>query len=381
MKILYIIAAILLLCVIILLHEFGHYFVGRRLGIGIKEFSLGMGPCLWKTVKRKKIARSEDTEEIRYSLRLIPIGGYCAFTGEDGESDDPHSMNNQPAWKRFLTVIAGPFMNFLVAFVLATVLICSGKILNPFETEIYPYVSEVMEGMPADQAGFESGDIIVSIDGIPIEENGRGVELLKKTLNALPEGESVLVTVMRTSGEEENGEVELELVPVRDEATGEMLLGVQLPVSYAQYRCNLWEAVPESFRLMWNTAKETVKMLGQLLRALVTGGEVQEGTVSGVVGVVATVSDGMQQSFSTDFASGLWLVLSFIMAISLSLGLMNSLPFPALDGGRALLLLVEMVTGKHLSRKAEGYINLIGLGLLLVLIVFVTFSDIRSLIR
>lgn len=376
MSILYIIAAILLLCLIILMHELGHYLVGRRLGIGVTEFSIGMGPALFSTTKQKKIAGSNETEPIKYALRLIPLGGYCAFVGEDEKSDNPRAMNNQPAWKRFLTVGAGPFMNFAVAFILAVIFLCTGKIANVDEPHTRPVVAGLLENSPAAKAGMLPDDVIIAIDDVALSDDDYGVDDMRAYLDALEEGQSVIVTVQR--GLET---LKLALTPVRDDETGKVLLGVNLPVKYSAYDCNILTAVPKALELMWDTAKQTVSVLGDLIKTLLTGGRVQEGTVSGVVGVVSTVSGGMQAGFSGGFGDGMYVITFYIMAISLSLGIMNSMPFPALDGGRMLLLIIEMVTGKHLDRKAEGYLNLIGLALLLMLMIVVTFFDVKTLIK
>ena len=395
MSIFYIFLALVMLGVIIFLHEFGHYIAGRLLGIGIVEFAIGMGPKLfgWKRTHRVKGTREEET--IQYSLRLLPLGGYCAFLGEDASDAAPRAMNNQPAWKRILTVAAGPVMNFVVAFVLSVGLIASGQISDPYRTETLPIVTGVIEGMPAEQAGFEPLDVITGLDGIPITPDGAGAGELKQYLSGIKDGQSVEVTVRRASESaralwpeqgpsletllsDAQDSVVLTLAPVRQQ-DGSVLLGVYLSSRYASYDCGFFGAIPESLKFMWNTAKATYEMLGTLVKNLFTGGDIPEGSVSGVVGIVAGVSDGLKTGFGHAFAEGVLNILFYIMAISLSLGIMNLLPLPALDGGRLVLLLIEWITGKHFSRKTEGYINIIGLMLLLAIMLVVTYFDIRSL--
>ena len=196
-NLLYILLALIMLGVIIFIHEFGHYIVGRLCGIGIVEFAIGMGPKIVSWKRTHKIRGTEGTETTSYSLRLLPLGGFCAFVGEDEDNSDPRAMNNMPVWKRFLTVFAGPFMNFLLAFVLSVALIATNQMPNVYEVETLPMVSGVMEDMPAARAGFEQWDIIDALDGDQIALNDEGTEKLRSYLNGLPEGQSVQVTLRR----------------------------------------------------------------------------------------------------------------------------------------------------------------------------------------
>ena len=397
-NLLYILLALVMLGVIIFIHEFGHYLAGRLCGIGIVEFAIGMGPKIISWKRSHKIRGTQETETIRYSLRLLPLGGFCAFVGEDEENSDPRAMNNMPVWKRFATVFAGPFMNFLLAFVLSVALIATNQMPNVYEVETLPMVSGVMEDMPAAQAGFKAWDIIEALDGDAITLDGEGTEKLRATLNGLDEGQSVQVTLRRIPDLEKNytdealssltpeelsalatENVTVTLVPQKLE--GRVLLGVNLPSYYERYDCNVFEAVGESFKFMANTAVETYRALIGLIGNLFTGGKIEEGTVSGVVGIVSNVSTSLRASFSDALSLGLLRMMLFIMVISLSLGIMNLLPLPALDGGRLILLIFEGITGKHVNRKVEAYINLAGLALLLGIMLVVTYFDIRTIVR
>ena len=374
MSIVYIIVALLMLTLIVSIHEFGHYIVGRKLGIGIVEYAIGMGPKLFSWKKSHKIKGTDETETIRYSVRALPLGGFCAFLGEDETNSDPRAMNNMPAWKRFLTVLAGPAMNFVLAFVITVGLIASGSIPNIFKTNVLPEVGSVMQDMPAQRAGFKEGDIIVSIDGNAITCDQEGTNVLKAYLASIQEGQEVMVTVRRG-----NEEATLTLVPEKQD--GVTLLGVGLNSYYEEYHVGVLGAIPESFSFMWNTVKATYSMLVDLLHKLFVGEKIPEGSVTGVVGIVAGMSSEMSIGFGSGIGMGIFVIIYYVMAISLSLGIMNLLPLPALDGGRLVVLLFEMVTGKHLNRRVEGIINLVGLGLLLLLMAFVTFSDIKNLIK
>ena len=374
MSVVYIIVALLMLTLIVSIHEFGHYIVGRTLGIGIVEYAIGMGPKLFSWKKSHRIKGTDAEETIRYSVRALPLGGFCAFLGEDEANPDPRAMNNMPAWKRFLTVLAGPAMNFVLAFVITAGLIATGSIPNIFKTNVLPEVGSVMQGMPAERAGFMEGDIIVSIDGNAISCDQAGTNVLKAYLASVREGQEVSVTVKR-----DEGETELILVPEKQD--GMTLLGVGLNSYYEEYHTGLLGAIPQSFTFMWNTVKATYGMLVDLLHKLFAGEKIPEGSVTGVVGIVAGMSNEMSVGFGSGIGVGIFVIIYYVMAISLSLGIMNLLPLPALDGGRLVVLLFEMVTGKHLNRRVEGIINLVGLGLLLLLMVIVTFSDIKNLLK
>lgn len=363
MSILYILAAIVMLGIIIFLHELGHFLAGRAMGIGVVEFAIGMGPKIF----------GREKNGIKYSIRCIPLGGYCAFVGEDDGDNAPNAMNAQPAWKRIITVFAGPFMNFVVAFVLSVGLIATHSIPNIYANTVVPYLSGVIEGMPADAAGLQAGDVITAVNGREVTFNDAGVDLIKSFLN---ENESITITVTR-----DNAQIDVAFAPVYDEESGRMLLGVYFSSAYPQYECGFAGSIIESLKFMGNTVTETLKTLGSLIGKLFTGAKVEEGSIMGVVGVVGTVSGEMSSGFSEGIGSGLFVIIYYLMAISLSLGIMNLLPFPALDGGRLVLLIIEAITGKHLKREAEGIINLIGFAVLIVLMVVITYSDVKSLFR
>lgn len=375
MTVLYIIAALLMLTFIVSLHELGHYLIGRTLGIGIVEYSIGMGPKLFGWKKSHKIRGTEELETIKYSVRLLPLGGFCAFLGEDEANPDPRAMNNVPAWKRFLTVLAGPAMNFVLAFVITVGLIATGSINNVYNPKQYIEINELMEDMPAARAGLLPGDRLLAVDSHKVGFDSDGNNTLRPYLATIQEGQKVTVTVLR-------GDEELTLTVVPEQMDGQLLMGFKYDnMPFEAYDVGLFEAVPESFSFMWKTVKATYRLLADLVRKLFVGEKIPEGTVTGVVGIVAGASEDMKAGFGAGIGDGFFVIVYYIMAISLSLGIMNLLPLPALDGGRLVALLFEMVTGKHLDRRVEGIINLVGLGLLLLLMVFVTYSDIRTLLK
>ncbi|MBQ3668476.1 MAG: site-2 protease family protein [Clostridia bacterium] len=378
MTIVYILVAIVMLGVLIFLHEGGHYLMGRLMNIGIEEFAIGMGPKIFsrKGTHKIKVNGKIEQETTTYSLRLLPLGGFCAFVGEDENNSDPRAMNNAPVWKRLLTVAAGPVTNLLVAFLIGWVLIATATVPNLYSTQnAYIEISGTIEGLPAEESYIKSGDIILSVDGIDMI--GNGTDTMKSYISSLEPGSSVKIWVQR-------GSVSLPVsVRTARSESGETMLGVYLTqyATRAEYDCNVLEAMGESAVLMKNIFVDTFESLGGLLRKLFSGQSIPEGSVSGVVGIVSNVSTGLRASFDEDFLSGITLFFLYMMLISESLGIMNLLPLPALDGGRLAVLIIELITKKHLNRRVEGYINLAGLALLLCLMAVVTFSDVKMLIK
>lgn len=364
-NLLYILLALVLLGVIVTVHEFGHYLVGRACGIGVIEFSVGMGPKLF----------GWERKGIKYSLRLLPLGGYCSFVGEDENSDNPHAMNNQPVWKRMLTVLAGPAVNLLLAVIVATGLIAGGVIVNPFEVDSQPVLLSVVENSAAAEAGLLPGDTIAAIDGEAISCDSAGMERAREIIGATPAGGTLTLTVKR------GGETLDVTLSRYSEEDGRTMIGVSFQSFYRSYDLNVFEAIPEAFKLTWRVVVETVKFLKNLLVGLFTGQGVQDGAVQGVVGIVSTVSDDMKVGFGTTFVDGLYSILYWLMIISMNLGIMNLLPLPALDGGRMLFLVIEGLRGKPFNREREGLVNLIGFALLIMLAIFITYKDIVALVH
>ena len=348
-RILYILIAILMLGFIVMMHEFGHYIVGRICGIGIVEFSVGMGPKLFG-FRRKGI---------QYSLRLIPLGGYCAFVGEDEDNSSQNAMNNQPVWKRFLTVIAGPVMNFLLAFVF-----CAIMLANFIVAEYQPQVAQVFENTPAAECGFEAGDIVAYANGEAISFDQAGITAIQEIILENGDAAPVEITVDR-GGEMLDISVQPALVVV-DEETGET--GYQVGISFAPRTYTFGEALGASCRYMVDFTREMLKAL----KNLVFKGEGVD-DMMGPVGIVSFVSELVYNEKT-------YAVVYLIFMLSLNIGIMNLLPIPALDGGRLIFLIVEGIRRKPVPREKEGMIHAIGMGLLILLIIFITYKDIARLI-
>lgn len=345
MTVLYVLAAILILGVIVAVHEFGHYLMGRLTGMTILEYAIGFGPKIFGFEKGG----------IKYSLRAIPLGGYCAFLGEDEAMDDPRAMRNQPVWKRFLTVLSGPLMNFVLAF-LATVLLIwgYGSYMNA------PVVHSLVEDSAAQQAGLQAGDIITAVDGVAISMDSEGQALLISTIQQMDGGQEITLAVER-NGEE----LEIVLVPQYNEESGVYQIGVMLGTVQVKY--SLWESLRLSGGVMVGL---TAAML-EGLKALFTTKEALDQTM-GPVGIISTVSEQVSQGF--DY------VLNWIIIISMNLGIMNLLPIPGLDGGRLLFLLVEGIRRKPIPTEKEAWVHAIGVLLVFGLIIVITYRDIVRLI-
>lgn len=361
-----VLAALVILGVVVTIHEFGHFIVGKLCGIAVTEFAVGMGPKLisWKG------------KETRYSLRLLPLGGFCAFVGEDEDNPDPRAMNNQPVWKRFLTVFAGPFMNFFLVFVLAVVFIAGSLIVDPDTVTTLPVLYQVEQDMPAGRAGLMVGDVIVKVNGEEVSQDLDGVEFLRSRITEAADGQGVSLTVLR-GGET----MDFTLVPEYSEAEGRPLIGIVFETTYEGYDKNVITAVPEALALIGSSIVQTFAFLKDLIWRLLQGLGIQEGSVAGVVGIVSSVSSDVSSGFSGGFTLGIQTIFLWIMNISLSLGIMNLLPIPALDGGRLVFLTYEAIRRKPLNREKEAIVNLIGFALLILLMVVVTVSDVRGLFK
>ena len=346
-NILYVLLAIVMLGIIVTVHEFGHYCVGRLCGIGIVEFSVGFGPRLlgW------------ERKGIQYSLRAIPLGGYCAFLGEDENHSDPHAMNNQPVWKRFLTVVAGPVMNFVLAFV-----VCAIMLQGYFIAETYPIVDEVMAGMPAAESGLQAGDRILEVNGVALTNDSAGVRQLINTIQAGDLSQPIDLVVERDG---QRLSYNMTAVPQTDEEG--KTVRYQIGIVFASRTYNFIESIREAGSYM----AETTAMMLDTLKNLIFKGEGLENT-AGTVGVIAIVAQRARE--------GMYMVLWLMYIISLNLGIMNLLPIPALDGGRLLFLIVEAIRRKPIPREKEGAVHAVGMALIFGLFIVLTYHDIARLI-
>ena len=326
-----IIYAILIFCVLIFVHEFGHFITAKACGIKVNEFAIGMGPAFFK----------KQWGETQYSLRIFPIGGFCAMEGEDEDSEDPRAFNNQPAWQRAIVLAAGSLMNLLTCVVLLI-------IIALYVGQATTTLDSIEPNSPAEAAGLKAGDQIVMIDGKKVEEWSEVIEDIGYTKEKTAE-----ITVLR-DGEELTLTTELKY----DKEQKRNMIGIT-PVGEHHFLPSVVEGIK-------NTGSMTVLMY-DTLRQLFTG-DVSVKELSGPVGIVYAVNMTAK--------SGVIYVIYLAALLSLNLAIINMLPFPALDGGRLLFLLIRKITGKRVTDEMEGRIHFIGIMLLFALMIYVTFNDV-----
>ena len=330
-----IIYAILIFCLLIFVHELGHFIAAKLCGVKVNAFAIGMGPAFWK----------RQRGETEYSLRIFPIGGFCAMEGEDEESEDARAFNKKPAWQRAIVLAAGSFMNLLTAIVLMIIIaFWQGEATNTIET--------VIDGSPAFEAGIRAGDEVLFIDETKIE----AWDDLQSAVGG-NQGEPIQVTVLR-----EGQELEFSAVPEYDEQAGRSKIGIA-----PEMRRNPVAAVWRGVQSTW----DMTVMMYDIIVKLFTG-DVSTKELSGPVGIVYAVNDTAK--------AGVIYVVYLAALLSLNLAVMNLLPFPALDGGRLLFLLIRKVTGRRVTDEMEGKIHFVGIMLLFGLMIYVTWNDILKFI-
>ncbi len=352
----YILIAILIFGVLIGIHEWGHFIAAKACGVRVNEFSIGMGPLL---AQKKK-------GETDYSLRLLPIGGYCAMEGEDETSDDPRALNRQGFWKQFVIFVAGAAMNFLIGFV---ILLCLYATAAGFYTN---EIVEVADGsVNAGPDGIMVGDVIYKVNGERIyirsdvstilEYKSRGDTM---EMVVLRDGKKLARTLQKQTFTTEDG---------------------QEYRAYGFSYGSVVEATPLlKVKYAWYNALDYVRLVRLSLQMLITGAAGVK-DLSGPVGIVSTISEmGQETEAAEGFAAALENVFFFGALIAVNLAVMNLLPLPALDGGKVLILIVDEIAmllfKKKIPQKFETVINAAGFVLLMGLMLFVTFNDVRKLL-
>lgn len=425
-----ILIAVIILGVVIIIHELGHFLLAKMNGIVVEEFSVGLGPRLLSTVKGGT----------RYSLKMIPFGGSCMMRGEDDEDNTDGSFNSKSVLRRISVIAAGPIFNFILAFVGAMIII-SIMGYDP------PEVMEVAQDSPEAQAGLQAGDIITEFDGkniylgrdlytyltldglkdkdikISFKRDGK-----EQTITYHPATQPRYMLGFSYNPTEEQAVIQsLTLGGVLEKAglkTGDYIYAIDgneisSGTALAQYfkdhplgeesvkvtylRDGLEydvEVTPESVDYVeqgfnYNLGREKTTPLGVIkysalevrywinttldgFRLLVTG-KLGLDSLSGPVGVVNVIGDAYEESKSEGALITWMTMINMLILISANLGVANLLPLPALDGGRLVFLIIEGLRGKPVNREAEGMIHFVGLLLLIALLLFVTFKDVRSL--
>ena len=338
-----IVLAILIFSFIVFFHELGHFLLARKNGIDVDEFWIGMGP----TLVHKKIGNTD------YCLKLLPLGGACMM-GED-EVDDlsEGSFNSKSPWRRISVILAGPVFNFILAF-------ACGLIFIGIVGVDKPVLGAVGENTPAAEAGLKAGDRIVKVDS-------KNIHIFREITmyNQFHQGETVEVTYER-DGEENT----IKLKPEKTE-DGIYMWGV---ASAGYEKGNVFKNIGYSLYETKYWIELTVESLGQLIT-----GKIGMNQLSGPVGVVDAVDTTYQQSKEGGALIVFLNMLRMAILLSANLGVMNLLPIPALDGGRLVFLVVELIRGKRVPPEKEGYVHFAGMMLLLGLMVFVMFNDIKRI--
>ncbi len=337
------ILAILLFCVMIFPHELGHFIAAKKCGVRVNEFAFGMGPVIWK----------KQRGETLHSIRLFPIGGFCAMEGEDEDSDDERAFGNRKPWQKIVILAAGSLMNVLCA----VLIMCIVLGIRGFTTTT---IGEVEAGSAAEAAGLMSGDKIVRMTTGEIDYQIESWTDISEAINSIGDEGTITVEYVRDGANESTS-----VSPVLTEGTDSSgntvnyyVVGISSKISHSPFK-----AVVGGVQSTWAMTKLMFSALAQL----VTGGASPE-DLTGPVGMVQMVSK------TSDY--GLWYYGFLTALICINLAVINMLPLPALDGGRIIFVLYTMITGKPVSEKVEGTVHLIGLALLLLLMVYVTFNDV-----
>lgn len=365
-----ILSFLVVISVLVFVHELGHFMVARWCGVYVKEFSIGMGPTLFKIQGKETV----------YSIKALPIGGAVQMLGEDGvdkEIDDqdidetlepseinaledtyvqaqaegsnnPRSFINKPAWQRLAIIFAGPLMNFLFAILVFAVIYLSTGYIS---TE--PVVGDVTPDSPAYQAGLYSGDTVQTINGQTVT-TWQDISTIINDNN----GDTLALDVLR-----DGQSLSISLTPQYNEEHKRYLIGISPVIEHGA-----GGALKLAFDTTWHYAEQIASFIPKLVT-----GQIKSNQVAGPIGIAQISGEAASQGPLTFF--------SFLSIISINLGIMNLLPIPALDGGRILLILFEIVLRRKLNPKIEERIHLVGFALLMLLMVFVFYNDIMKVIQ
>jgi len=348
----YIILAILIFGVLIATHEFGHFAAAKLSDVKVNEFSIGMGPAVF--ARRKG--------ETLYSLRILPIGGYCAMEGEDedDESADPRSFHRVSALRRFVILVSGAAMNFITGLILIALLFANSAGF------IRPTFDNYIEGYGLEECGLLPGDIFVKLDGHRIYTYGDLSVYLGRA------GEDIDFVVERQGERITLDNVHMPLQERVDEQGNATLLR-----GFYVGQLIVPATIGTRIQYTWYTAVNFVRTVWMSLSDLI-GGVYGLRDLSGPVGIVNTMNQIGEQSASAVDAAGNLMYLAAFIAVNLAV--MNLLPLPALDGGRIFFLLLNAVLPRKIPARYEGYVHMAGMALLMALMLVVTLSDVGKLV-
>jgi len=330
----YWIIAILMLGLLVMVHELGHFIAGRVLGFKIIEFSIGFGPKLiqWKR------------KEIKYSIRAIPLGGYVQFFGEDADKpDEPGAMNNMPWWKRLIVLVSGVTCNLIFALLITVVLISS------IGQEVAT-VSSINDGVPISQTILQNGDELVAVNN---KEALNSTQL--STLISEAPDKNIILTIIH-NGQKQN------IVTDKTDVEGTMRLGIGIESKFK--KLSFVNSVTYSFKYNVWMAEEMYKVLGQLVI-----GKVSLDSLSGPISTIGVIGDNVKAAAQEGAYAAVMMILNLLLVISINLAIFNILPIPALDGFRMLMVIIERIRKKAINRDLEAKINFAGFAILIGLVV------------
>ncbi len=351
-----ILAFIAILLALVLVHEWGHFFAARRLGIGVEEFGFGFPPRAACLVRGG----------VRYSLNWLPLGGFVRLKGEQGGNTDPDSFGAQSAWCRAVVLLAGVSMNVVLAFLLLTIGFASGvpSVVEDADLavarDVFVQVTDVAPGSPAAAAGIVVGDRVLQLDSQRISTTSDVQDYVRQHA-----GVPVAVTVGK-HGEQRTISVTPQVLA---ESNGRAVMGVSLLrtglIRYPWYQA-AWRAAGATLRLTW----EIIRAFGLLVYNLVVQRQVPA-DLAGPVGIAVLTGEVVSLGWTY--------ILQFAALLSLNLAIINVLPFPALDGGRLLFVAIEKLRGSPVDSRTEALVHNIGFTFLMLLVLAVTYHDFAQL--
>ena len=340
-----ILVAILFFGIIIMVHELGHFLFAKLFKVRVNKFALGMGPALVKKTKG----------ETEYSLRALPIGGYCAMEGEDEDSEDEHSFGSKPVWQRFVIVAAGAIVNLVLGLIIVMIMLGQKDLIGT------PYIRDFHENSVTQAAGLSVGDKIVSINGKRVYSQFDIGFLMMR------DKDGVMDFGIKRDGEKiDLNQVKLETV----EEDGNTLIIYDFIIKGVK------PSIGSVFKYSFLETVSMGRMVWVSLFDLVTG-QFGFSDISGPIGVVGFIAQAAEQTKKADLTP----ILSLMALISVNIGIFNLLPVPALDGGRLFFMLIEMIFRKPVPRKYESWIHATGLILLLAFMAAISLKDILFMFR
>ncbi len=337
--------AILMFGLVILIHELGHFWAARLTGVHVMEFAVGFGPPLWKRKAKSGVV---------YSVRALPLGGYCRFAADDEPDIDPKdAYYEQKVWKRVAISLAGPAANLLTALLILFFLffILAGV------PQAQRVIGAITPGMPAETAGLQVGDTIQAVNGEP----ARSVEEISAMITAAGEN-PVVLSVLR-----DGKEITLSMEPVWVEAEKRAMIGIQYAVTRTKY------LLGPSLSGSWLTTVDMGTSIFRSLRDIIVG-DIGMDQLAGPIGTVTIIKEQTEEG-------GLLSYLSMAAMISVNLALFNLLPIPGLDGSKLVFLTIEKIRGKRMNPNKEGAVLMAGFALMMVLMVVIMYKDIVRLFQ